>query len=59
MVACPGHSECYGLPPRELPKRMCPKVESEAGEEESPDKWASVSKQEKQLLIDCLSAIIR
>ncbi|KAB0379834.1 hypothetical protein FD755_007618 [Muntiacus reevesi] len=43
----------------ELPKRMCPKVESEAGEEESPDNWASVSKQEKQLLIDCLSAIIR
>lgn len=58
MGACPGHSECYGLPPRELPKR-CPKVASEAGEEESPDKWASVSKQEKQLLIDCLSAIIR
>lgn len=44
---------------RELPKRKCPREELEASEEESPDKWAAVSKQEKQLLIDCLTTIIR
>eukprot|EP00069_Balaena_mysticetus_P020997 bmy_13368T0 len=44
---------------RELPKRKYPREESEAGEEESPDKWAPVSKQEKQLLTDCLTIIIR
>ncbi|KAB1279386.1 Cilia- and flagella-associated protein 65 [Camelus dromedarius] len=45
--------------PRELPKRKCPREESETCEEESPDKWAPVSKQEKQLLVDCLTTIIR
>ncbi|XP_031308056.1 cilia- and flagella-associated protein 65 [Camelus dromedarius] len=44
---------------RELPKRKCPREESETCEEESPDKWAPVSKQEKQLLVDCLTTIIR
>ncbi|XP_004402829.1 PREDICTED: coiled-coil domain-containing protein 108 [Odobenus rosmarus divergens] len=44
---------------RELPKRKYPKEELEASEGESPDNWAPVSKQEKQLLIDCLTAIIR
>ncbi|XP_044890430.1 cilia- and flagella-associated protein 65 isoform X2 [Felis catus] len=44
---------------RELPKRKCPRKELVASEEESPDKWAPVSKQEKQLLVDCLTAIIR
>lgn len=45
--------------PRELPKRKYPREESEAGEEVSTDKWAPVSKQEKQLLTDCLTTIIR
>nr|XP_036872459.1 cilia- and flagella-associated protein 65 isoform X2 [Manis javanica] len=39
---------------RDLPRRKHPKEESEAAEEESP-----ISRQEKQLLIDCLTAIIR
>ena len=44
---------------RELPRRKYPKRELEASEEKSPDKGAPVSKQEKQLLIDCLTTIIR
>ncbi|XP_032492501.1 cilia- and flagella-associated protein 65 [Phocoena sinus] len=44
---------------RELPKRKYPREELEAGEEVSTDKWAPVSKQEKQLLTDCLTTIIR
>lgn len=44
---------------RELPRRKYPKEELEASEEESPDKGSPVSKQEKQLLIDCLTIIIR
>ncbi|XP_022355528.1 cilia- and flagella-associated protein 65 [Enhydra lutris kenyoni] len=45
---------------RELPKRKYHKEEKlESSEEEAPDKWAPISKQEKQLLIDCLTTIIR
>uniref|UniRef100_A0A673SXB1 Cilia and flagella associated protein 65 n=1 Tax=Suricata suricatta TaxID=37032 RepID=A0A673SXB1_SURSU len=44
---------------RELPKRKCPREELEASEEGSPDQGGPVSKQEKQLLVDCLTTIIR
>ncbi|XP_014640990.1 PREDICTED: coiled-coil domain-containing protein 108 [Ceratotherium simum simum] len=44
---------------RELPKRKHPREESETSEEESLDSRALVSKQEKQLLVDCLTSIIR
>lgn len=45
--------------PRDLPKRKQPREESEPSEEESPDNWTHVSKQKKQLLVDCLTTIIR
>jgi hypothetical protein len=46
--------------PRELPKRKAPREESEVSEEETPtDKEAPVSRQMKQLLVDCLTTIIR
>ncbi|KAM5267433.1 cilia- and flagella-associated protein 65 isoform 1-T1 [Hipposideros larvatus] len=45
---------------RELPKRKLAREELEASEKESPDMWVPVvSKQEKQLLVDCLTTIIR
>ncbi|XP_008582718.1 PREDICTED: coiled-coil domain-containing protein 108 [Galeopterus variegatus] len=45
---------------RELPKKKPTREESETSEEEScKNKWAPVSKQEKQLLVDCLTTIIR
>lgn len=45
---------------RELPKRKYHKEEKlESSEEEAQDKWAPISKQEKQLLTDCLTTIIR
>nr|XP_012595751.1 cilia- and flagella-associated protein 65 isoform X1 [Microcebus murinus] len=43
----------------ELPKRKAPIEEPETSEEESPNKWGPVSKQKKQLLVDCLTTIIR
>ncbi|XP_049744169.1 cilia- and flagella-associated protein 65 isoform X2 [Elephas maximus indicus] len=45
---------------RELPKKKPPGEKPEISEEESTyNKWTSVSKEEKLLLIDCLTAIIR
>ncbi|XP_023385489.1 cilia- and flagella-associated protein 65 [Pteropus vampyrus] len=44
---------------RELPKRKYAKEELKASKKKSPDKWAPISKQKKQLLIDCLNTIIR
>nr|XP_019597442.1 PREDICTED: cilia- and flagella-associated protein 65 [Rhinolophus sinicus] len=44
---------------RELPKRKCAREELEASEKESPDTWVPVSKRGKQLLVDCLTSIIR
>ncbi|XP_037379967.1 cilia- and flagella-associated protein 65 [Talpa occidentalis] len=44
---------------RELPKRKQPRAEAGTSEEDSRDKWDPVSKQEKQLLVDCLTTIIR
>ncbi|MBZ3880635.1 Coiled-coil domain-containing protein 108, partial [Sciurus carolinensis] len=43
----------------ELPKRKAPREESEASEEESPNKGTLAYKQKKQLLVDCLTNIIR
>lgn len=45
--------------PRELPERKAPREESEASEEESPNKGTLAYKQKKQLLVDCLTNIIR
>lgn len=45
--------------PRELPKKKSSKEESKAFEEEPPDTEGPVSRQKKQLLVDCLTAIIR
>nr|XP_040124062.1 cilia- and flagella-associated protein 65-like [Ictidomys tridecemlineatus] len=45
--------------PRELPERKTPREESEASEEEFPNKGTLVYKQKKQLLVDCLTNIIR
>lgn len=45
--------------PRELPKKKSFKEESKAFEEEPPDTEGPVSRQKKQLLVDCLTAIIR
>ncbi|XP_023366136.1 cilia- and flagella-associated protein 65 [Otolemur garnettii] len=42
-----------------LPKRKPHKEESETYEVETPNKWGPVSKQKKQLLVDCLTTIIR
>lgn len=42
-----------------LPKRKHISEESEASEKEYPDMWTPVSKQKKQLLVDCLTTIIR
>ncbi|KAG3275272.1 cilia- and flagella-associated protein 65-like [Ictidomys tridecemlineatus] len=44
---------------RELPERKTPREESEASEEEFPNKGTLVYKQKKQLLVDCLTNIIR
>ncbi|XP_071475534.1 cilia- and flagella-associated protein 65 [Marmota flaviventris] len=44
---------------RELPGRKTPREESEASEEEFPNKGTLVYKQKKQLLVDCLTNIIR
>ncbi|XP_008257396.3 cilia- and flagella-associated protein 65 isoform X1 [Oryctolagus cuniculus] len=45
---------------RELPKRRTPRQESTTFQEEPPGpKWGPVSKQKRQLLEDCLTAIIR
>lgn len=44
---------------RELPKKKSFKEESKAFEEEPPDTEGPVSRQKKQLLVDCLTAIIR
>uniref|UniRef100_A0A8C7CAS4 Cilia and flagella associated protein 65 n=1 Tax=Neovison vison TaxID=452646 RepID=A0A8C7CAS4_NEOVI len=57
-------ANCSGFPQhflhRELPKRKYHKEEKlESSEEEAQDKWAPISKQEKQLLTDCLTTIIR
>ncbi|EHA97571.1 Coiled-coil domain-containing protein 108, partial [Heterocephalus glaber] len=43
----------------DLPKRKTHREESEASEEDSPNNESPVSKQKKQLLIDCLTTIIR
>ncbi|XP_033086089.1 cilia- and flagella-associated protein 65 isoform X2 [Trachypithecus francoisi] len=44
---------------REMPKRKAPREESETSKEKSPNNWAPVSKQKKQLLVDILTTIIR
>ncbi|XP_058520276.1 cilia- and flagella-associated protein 65 [Ochotona princeps] len=45
---------------RELPKRRVPKQESAVfWEEPSEGRWGPVSKQKRQLLVDCLTTIIR
>ncbi|KAF6113167.1 cilia and flagella associated protein 65 [Phyllostomus discolor] len=43
----------------ERPKRKNVKEEPDASEKEPPDNWGPVSQQKKQLLVDCLTAIIR
>ncbi|KAM6151943.1 cilia- and flagella-associated protein 65 [Erethizon dorsatum] len=44
----------------DLPRRKTPREESEASEEDSPNhEGGPVSKQKKQLLVDCLTTIIR
>lgn len=45
--------------PRELPKKKSSKEEPKSSEEELPDKAGPVSRQKKQLLVDCLTSIIR
>ncbi|XP_049985575.1 cilia- and flagella-associated protein 65 isoform X1 [Alexandromys fortis] len=44
---------------RELPKKKLCREESKGFEEEPPDKEEPVWRQKKQLLVDCLTAIIR
>ena len=44
--------------PRELPKKKSSKEESKSSEE-LPDKKCPVSRQKQQLLVDCLTSIIR
>ncbi|XP_076787765.1 cilia- and flagella-associated protein 65 isoform X3 [Arvicanthis niloticus] len=44
---------------RELPKKKSSKEESKSSEEELPDLEGPVSRQKKQLLVDCLTTIIR
>lgn len=51
-------TQCHG-PHRELPKRKYAEEELKPSKKKSPDKQAPVSKQKKQLLIDCLNTIIR
>lgn len=58
------HSQCPGFYSptytRELPKRRVPKQESAVfWEEASEGRWGPVSKQKRQLLVDCLTTIIR
>lgn len=45
--------------PRELSRKKSSKEESKAFEEEPPDTEGPVCRQKKQLLVDCLTAIIR
>lgn len=59
LVAFQFHSEYPGLPPRELPKKKLFKEESKVSEEELPDAGDPAWRQKKQLLVDCLTAIIR
>lgn len=45
--------------PRELPKKKPSKEEPKSSQEELPDIEGPVSRQKKQLLVDCLTTIIR
>ncbi|XP_052605856.1 cilia- and flagella-associated protein 65 isoform X1 [Peromyscus californicus insignis] len=44
---------------RELPKRKSSREEAKAFEEELPEKEGPISRQKQQLLVDCLTTIIR